>query len=60
MFKRIRAYYSQEATSRRAVEREWRKQRELAGPFPAEIFAGRRFLLCFQPEVGAVSPLVMR
>lgn len=33
MFKRIRAYYSQEATSRRAVEREWRKQRELAGPY---------------------------
>ena len=31
MFKRIRAYYSQEATSRRAVEREWRKLRELAG-----------------------------
>ena len=33
MFKRIRAYYSQEATSRRAVQREWRKQRELAGPY---------------------------
>ena len=33
MFKRIRAHYSQEATSRRAVEREWRKQRELAGPY---------------------------
>ena len=33
MLKRIRAYYSQEATSRRAVEREWRKQRELAGPY---------------------------
>ena len=27
MFKRIRAYYSQEATSRRAVEREWLKPR---------------------------------
>lgn len=33
MFKRIRPYYWQEATNRRAVEREWRKQRELAGPY---------------------------
>ena len=32
-FKRIRACYSQEATSRRAVEREWRKQWELAVPY---------------------------
>ena len=31
MFKRIRAYYSQEATSRRDVEREWRNQREVPG-----------------------------
>ena len=35
MIKRIRAYYSQEATQRRAIEREWRRQRDFAGRFGA-------------------------